>query len=119
MKVLSTYRFEGMNNGTLKLRMFSPSMRSCSAYILRLMEKISVKYYRGMILTEGKSLEEEGLVYAGEFLEIRRTSNGDYIKKLRVRRPLICRVCKSKFRTRQETQTHIKSEHRQLRTGRQ
>lgn len=115
--MLSTYRFEGMNSGPLKLRMFCPSMRR-SAYILQLMERFQ-KSYRRMILTEGKSLEEDGLVYAGEILETLRTSNGDYIKKLKVRRLLICRVCKSKFGTRQETQTHIRSEHRQLRTGRQ
>lgn len=99
--------------------MFRPSMRRCSAYILQLVERYQKSTIEGMILTEGKSLEEDGLVYAGEILETVRTSNADYIKKLRVRRLLICRVCKSKFRTRQETQTHIKTEHRQLRTGRQ
>ena len=63
-----------------------------------------------VISAEGNPQEDGDLIYAGEYLEIAGTPNGDYTKRLRVRR-LICRVCK-KFRTRQETQAHIKREHR-------
>ena len=64
-----------------------------------------------VISAEGNPQEDGDLFYAGEYLEITGTPNGDYTKRLRVRR-LICRVCKLKFRTRQETQAHIKREHR-------
>ena len=63
------------------------------------------------VTVEDKSQEDSDLIYAGEYLNIAGTPNGDYTKRLRPRR-LICRVCKLKFRTRQETQAHIKREHR-------
>jgi hypothetical protein len=53
------------------------------------------------------------LIYAGEYLDIVGIPKTDYAKRLRIRR-LICRVCKLKFRTRQETQEHIKHQHRRL-----
>ena len=63
-------------------------------------------------VTVEDTLQEDGdLIYAGEYLDIAGTPKNDYTKSLRVRR-LICRVCKLKFRTRQETQAHIKREHR-------
>lgn len=68
-----------------------------------------------IFVVECKPQKDDDLVYAGELLDTVRTSNSDYAKKLRVRR-LICRVCKLKFRTRQETQSHIKREHRRLHT---
>jgi hypothetical protein len=61
-------------------------------------------------VTGDKSGEDEELVYAGEYLDITRTQN-NYTKNLRARR-LICRVCNFKFRTRQETQNHIRRNHR-------
>jgi len=39
-----------------------------------------------------------------------------YLKKRFKGRRLICRVCKLKFRTREETQAHIKQEHRRIQT---
>jgi hypothetical protein len=63
-------------------------------------------------VTVEDTLQEDGdLIYAGEYLDIAGTPNGDYTKRLRARR-LICRVCKLKFRTCQETQAYIKREHR-------
>ena len=62
-----------------------------------------------VISTEDKP-QIDDLIYAGEYLGITRTPKNDYAK-FRVRR-LICRVCKLKFRTRQETQEHIRREHR-------
>ena len=69
------------------------------------------------ITVEGKFQEDSDLIYADEYLDVEGTPKSDYTKRLRVRR-LICRVCKLKFRTRQETQAHIKREHRRLQTGR-
>lgn len=65
------------------------------------------------ITVEEKPHEDDDLIYADEYLDITRTSKNDYAKGLRVRR-LICRVCRLKFRTRQETQAHIKREHRRV-----
>jgi hypothetical protein len=67
--------------------------------------------------TSVRESHEEDLMYANEYLNIQGILQSDYAKRLRVRR-LICRVCKLKFRTRQEAQTHIKREHRRLQTGR-
>jgi hypothetical protein len=61
--------------------------------------------------TKGKPQEVEDLIYANEYLGAMRTSKIDYTRRLKVRR-LICRVCKLKFRTRRETQEHIRCEHR-------
>ena len=63
------------------------------------------------VTIEDKFQENGDLIYAGEYLDIAGTPKSNYTKRLRVRR-LICRVCKLKFRTRQETQAHIKREHR-------
>jgi hypothetical protein len=60
---------------------------------------------------QDKFQEDGDLIYAGEYLDIAGTSKSDYTKRLRARR-LICRVCKLKFRTRQQTQAHLKHEHR-------
>jgi hypothetical protein len=65
-------------------------------------------------VTGDKSQEDEELVYAGEYLDIVGTPKSDYTKNLRARR-LICRVCNFKFRTRQETQDHIRRQHRRRR----
>ena len=50
------------------------------------------------------------LIYAEEYLHARALKS-EYTKPVRVRR-LICRVCKLKFKTRQETQEHIRCKHR-------
>lgn len=63
------------------------------------------------ITIEDKFQEGGDLIYAGEYLDAEGTPKSDYTKRLRVRR-LVCRVCKLKFRTRQETQDHIRREHR-------
>jgi hypothetical protein len=50
----------------------------------------------------------------GNYLDIILSPSYSYLrKKFKVRR-LICRVCKLKFRTRQETQAHIRWEHRKV-----
>ena len=77
-------------------------------YILKL---CSVIVMVTPVTVEDKFQEDGDLIYAGEYLDIAGTPKSDYTKRLRVRR-LICRVCKLKFRTRQETQAHIKREHR-------
>jgi hypothetical protein len=64
-----------------------------------------------VISTEDKPQEVDDLIYAGEYMDIARTLKSDYAKRLKARR-LICRVCKLKFRTRQDTQEHIRREHR-------
>jgi hypothetical protein len=66
-------------------------------------------------VTGDKSLEDEELVYAGEYLNVTGTPKGDHTKNLKARR-LICRVCNFKFRTRQETQDHIRCNHRRRNT---
>lgn len=58
-----------------------------------------------------KPQEVGDLIYANEYLGAVGTSKIDYMGRLKVRR-LICRVCKLKFRTRRETQEHIRREHR-------
>jgi hypothetical protein len=65
-------------------------------------------------VTGDKSLEDEELVYAGEYLNVTGTPKSD-TKNLKARR-LICRVCNFKFRTRQETQDHIRCNHRRRNT---
>lgn len=60
-----------------------------------------------------QEVDDDDLIYAGEYLGTVGTPKTDYTKRLRVRR-LICRVCKLKFRTRQETQEHIRREHRRV-----
>jgi hypothetical protein len=66
-------------------------------------------------VTGDKLLEDEELVYANEYLDIMGILKINYTKNLRARR-LICRVCNFKFRTRQETQDHIRCNHRRRNT---
>jgi hypothetical protein len=80
-------------------------------YIMYILNLCSVIVMVTPVTVENKIQEDGDLIYAGEYLDIAGTSKSDYTKRLRVRR-LICRVCKLKFRTRQETQAHIKREHR-------
>jgi len=65
------------------------------------------------ITVDDKSHGDDDLIYAGEYLNIAKTPKTDYMKRLKVRRR-ICRVCKLKFRTRHETQTHIRREHKRV-----
>lgn len=66
-----------------------------------------------MIAKENPQEVDDDLIYADQYLGTVGTPKTDYTKRLRVRR-LICRVCKLKFRTRQETQEHIRREHRRV-----
>jgi hypothetical protein len=50
------------------------------------------------------------------YLDIAQSPSYSYLKKRFKVRRLICRVCKLKFRTREETQAHIKREHRRIQT---
>ena len=64
-----------------------------------------------VVSTKDRPQEVGDLIYASEYLETMRAPRIDYTRRLKVRR-LICRVCMLKFRTRGETQEHIKREHR-------
>ena len=66
------------------------------------------------MFAEDKAREVDDLIYADEYADFVRTTKGDHGKRVRVIR-LICRVCKLKFRTRQDTQDHIKLQHRRER----
>jgi hypothetical protein len=60
------------------------------------------------------SKEYDELGEAINYLDIIQSPSYRYLKKrIKIRR-LICRVCKVKFRTREETQAHIKQEHRRI-----
>jgi len=48
------------------------------------------------------------------YFDIVQSPSHSYLKKRFKVRRLICRVCKLKFRTREETQAHIKQEHRRI-----
>jgi glutathione peroxidase-family protein len=48
------------------------------------------------------------------YLDIIQFPSNSYLKKRFKIRRLICRVCKLKFRTRGETQTHLRQEHRRI-----
>jgi hypothetical protein len=50
------------------------------------------------------------------YLDIIQSPSYSYLKKRFKGRRLICRVCNLKFKTREETQAHIKSEHRRIQT---
>ena len=50
------------------------------------------------------------------YLDIIKSPSYSYVKKRFKVRRLICRVCNLKFRTREETQAHIKREHRRIQT---
>jgi hypothetical protein len=65
----------------------------------------------GYISDEDDELDEDG-----NYLDIIQSPSSSYLKKRFKVRRLICRVCKLKFRTREEIQTHIKREHRRIQT---
>jgi hypothetical protein len=74
---------------------------------------ISVNYVGSIVLTGSgyMSDEDDGLGEDSNYLEIIQSPSYSYLKKQFKVRRLICRVCKLKFRTREETQAHIKREH--------
>jgi hypothetical protein len=74
-------------------------------------------------ISNGNQLGEEDM--SGEddkqgedsnYLDIIRSPSYSYLRKRFKVRRLICRVCKLKFRTREETQAHIKRKHRRIQT---
>jgi hypothetical protein len=60
--------------------------------------------------------EDDELYEDCNYLDIIQSPSYSYLKKRFKARRLICRVCKLKFRTREETQAHIKQEHRRIQT---
>ena len=79
---------------------------------------ISVNLVGPMVLTSNRYMsdEDEELDEAGNYLDIIHSASYSYLRKRFKVIRLICRVCKLKFRTRQETQAHIKREHRRIQT---
>jgi hypothetical protein len=70
------------------------------------------------VLTSGEYMSDgdDELGEDSNYLDIAQSSSYSYLKKRFKVRRLICRVCKLKFRTREETQAHIKREHRRIQT---
>ncbi len=60
--------------------------------------------------------EDDELGEDGNYLDIIQSPSYSYLKKRFKVRRLICRVCKLKFKTREEIQAHIKREHRRIQT---
>ena len=60
--------------------------------------------------------EDDELGEDGNYLDIIQSPSYSYPKKRFKVRRLICRVCKLKFKTREEIQAHIKREHRRIQT---
>jgi hypothetical protein len=70
------------------------------------------------VLTNGEYLSYESDDQDGyrNYSDIVGSPSYRYLKKRFKVRRLVCRVCKLKFSTRQETQDHIRREHRKIRT---
>jgi hypothetical protein len=70
------------------------------------------------VLTSSRYIfnEDDELGEDGNYLDIIQSPSYSYLKKRFKVRRLICRVCKLKFRTREEIQAHIKLEHRRIQT---
>ena len=81
-------------------------------YIMDILKLCSVVMLTS-ITAEDNSQEDDDLIYAGEYLNIAKSPKTDYTNRLKARR-LICRVCRLKFRSRQDTQAHIRREHRRV-----
>lgn len=60
--------------------------------------------------------EDDELCEDSNYLDIIKSPSYSYLKKRFKVRRLICRVCKLKFRTREETQAHIKRKHGRIQT---
>ena len=71
-----------------------------------------------IVLTSGgyTSDRDDELGEDSNYLDIVQSPSYSYLKKRFKVRRLICRVCKLKFRTREETQAHIKREYRRIQT---
>jgi hypothetical protein len=85
---------------------------------LHLYGSISVNLVGDMVLTSSRYIsdEDDKLDEDRNYLDIIQSPSYIYLRKRFKVRRLICRVCKLKFRTRQETQAHIKREHRKIQT---
>jgi hypothetical protein len=79
---------------------------------------ISVNKVSPIVLTSSGYMSDENdeLGEDSNYLDIIQSPSYSYLKKRFKVRRLICRVCKLKFRTREETQAHIKREHRRIQT---
>ena len=64
--------------------------------------------------SEYMSDEDDDVDEDGNYLDIIQSPSYSYLRKQFKVRRLICRVCKLKFRKREETQAHIKREHRRI-----
>ena len=60
--------------------------------------------------------EDDEPVEDVNYLDIIQSPSYSYLKKQFKFRRLICRVCKLKFRRREEIQAHIKQKHRRIQT---
>ena len=70
-----------------------------------------------MLTTSGyMSDEDDELDEDVNYLDIIQSPSYSHLKKRFKVRPLICRVCRLKFRTREETQAHIKQKHSRIQT---
>jgi hypothetical protein len=69
-----------------------------------------------VLTSSGYMSEDDELGDDSNYLDIIKSPSYSYLKKRFKVRRLICRVCKLKFRTREETQAHIKREHRRIQT---
>ena len=69
-----------------------------------------------IVLTSGGYMSDgdDELGEDSNYLDIVQSPSYNHLKKRFKVRRLICRVCKLKFRSREETQAHIKREHRKL-----
>jgi hypothetical protein len=68
----------------------------------------------GPIVLTSSADEDDEQGEDSNYLDIIQSSSYGYLKKQFKVRRLICRVCKLKFRTREETQAHIKRKHRRI-----
>jgi hypothetical protein len=62
------------------------------------------------------TLDDDELYEEGNYLDIIQSPSYSHLRKRFKFRRLICRVCRLKFKTREETQAHIKQEHRRIQT---
>ena len=70
-----------------------------------------------MLTSNGYTSDVDDELYKdGNYLDIIQSPSYRYLKKRFKVRRLICRVCRLKFNTREETQDHIKQEHRRIQT---
>ena len=80
--------------------------------------EVLVNYVDPIVFTSSGHMSDgdDELGEDSNYLDIIQSPSYSYLKKRFKGRRLICRVCKLKFRTREETQAHIKREHRRIQT---